>query len=402
MREVVIVDYLRSPFSRSRPREPEKDAFYPLRVNQIAAMLLKEVVQRNNIDPHMINEVIVACALGVWEQFTMGGRNVVFLANLPDYVPAHFVDKQCGSSMTAVHHGAMEIMTGYADLTIAVGMEHMTRVPMTLEENKWVTQPEDLITKDEYKHYDMETGNVMGLTAEKLFKEAAEKHGITKEDMDKWSLRSHQLAAKAQEEGFFKGEILPIEVTYPDGSKKVIDQDLSVRPDTSLEKIRQLPPAFKEGGVITAGNSSPLNAGAACVVLASKEKARELGMAPLAKIKSIGWAAVPPSVMGKGPVPASRMALKHASLDVKDIDFWEINEAFAIVTLWCMKELGIDPDKVNVKGGAIAIGHPLGATGARLVGTLARILQMEGGRYGLATACVGGGQGVATVIEREE
>ena len=400
MREVVIVDYLRSPFSRSRPRQPERDAFYPLRADQITAKLLREVIERNNIDPRDIGEIQVACALGVWEQWTYGGRSVVFLANLPEYVPAIFIDKQCGSSMSAIHHGAMQIMTGYADLTIAVGMEHMTRVPMG-PTNKWVSRPEELLTKEEYKHYEMETGFVMGLTAEKLFKEAAEKHGITKEDMDKWSLRSHQLAVKAQEEGFFKGEILPIEVTYPDGTKKVIDRDLSVRPDTSLEKIRRLPPAFKEGGVITAGNSSPLNAGATCVVLASREKAKELGMTPLAKIKSMGWAAVPPSVMGKGPVPASRMALKHAGLDVKDIDFWEINEAFAIVTLWCIKELGIDPEKVNVKGGAIAIGHPLGATGGRLVGTLARILQVEGGRYGLATACIGGGQGVATIIEKE-
>jgi acetyl-CoA C-acetyltransferase len=260
----------------------------------------------------------------------------------------------------------------------------------------------DLVTEDEYKEYEMETGFVMGLTAEKLFKEAAEKYGVTKEDMDKWALRSHQLAAKAQQEGFFKDEILPIEVTLPDGSKEVIDRDLSVRADTSLEAIQKLPPAFKEGGVITAGNSSPLNAGASCVMLASKEKAKKLGLTPLATIRGLGWAAVHPSVMGKGPVPASRMALKHAGLKVEDIDFWEINEAFCIVTLWAIKELGINPEKVNVKGGATAIGHPLGASGARLLGTLARILNVEGGQYGLATACIGGGQGVATVIEREE
>jgi acetyl-CoA C-acetyltransferase len=175
-----------------------------------------------------------------------------------------------------------------------------------------------------------------------------------------------------------------------------------VRPTTSLEKIQSLPPAFNPEGVITAGNSSPLNAGASCVMLASEEKAKALGLTPLGTIKSMGWAGVHPTVMGKGPVPASRMALKHAGLGVNDIDFWEINEAFAIVTLWDMKELGIDPKRVNVNGGAIAIGHPLGATGARLVGTLSRILGAEGGRYGLATACVGGGQGVATIIEKEK
>jgi len=400
MREVVVADYLRSAFSRSRPRQPERDKFNSLRMDHVAATLIEKVVKRTSVDPHDIGEVQIGSAMGVWENWTYGGRSIVMLAHLPDYVPGVFVDKQCGSSMTAAHLGAMEIMTGYADVTIACGIEHLTRVPMG--DNPYISPPMDLATEDEYRHYEMETGFVMGLTAEKLFKEGAEKYGITKEDMDKWALRSHQLAAKAQEEGFFKDEILPIEVTLPDGSKEVIDRDLAVRPTTSLEQIQSLPPAFKEGGVITAGNSSPLNAGASCVVLASKEKARELGVTPLATVKSIGWAAVPPSVMGKGPVPASRMALKHAGLGVKDIDYWEINEAFCIVTLWDMKELEVNPEIVNIKGGATAIGHPLGATGARLVGTLARILHEKDARYGLATACCGGGQGVATVIEREE
>jgi acetyl-CoA acetyltransferase family protein len=401
MREVVVADYLRSAFSRSRPRQPERDKFNSLRMDHVAATLIEKVVKRTGVDPHDIGEVQIGSAFGIWEQWTYGGRSIVMLAHLPDYVPGVFVDKQCGSSMTAAHLGAMEIMTGYADVTIACGIEHLTRVPMGAE-NQWISPPMDLATEEEYKHYEMEIGFVMGLTAEKLFKEGAEKYGITKEDMDKWALRSHQLAAKAQEEGFFKDEILPIEVTLPDGSKEVVDRDLAVRPTTSLEKIRGLPPAFKEGGVITAGNSSPLNAGASCVMLTSKEKAKELGVTPRATIKSIGWAAVPPSVMGKGPVPASRMALKHAGLKVQDIDYWEINEAFCIVTLWDMKELGVNPEIVNIKGGATAIGHPLGATGARLVGTLARILHEKDARYGLATACCGGGQGVATVIEMEE
>jgi len=401
MREVVIVDYLRSAFSRSRPTEPERDKFNSLRMDHVAGMLIKKIVERTKVKPLDIGEVQVASAFGVWEQWTYGGRSVSLLANLPVEVPSVFVDKQCGSSMSAAHVGAMEIMTGHADITIACGMEHMTHIPMGAD-NQWINVPMDLVTEDEYRKYEMETGFVMGFTAEKLFKEAAEKFGVTKEDMDKWALRSHQLAAKAQEEGFFKDEILPIEVTFPDGSKEVIDRDLSVRADTSLEKIQSLPPAFKEGGVITAGNSSPLNAGASCIMLASKEKAKKLGLTPLATIKGLGWAGVHPSVMGKGPVPASQKALKHAGLKVKDVDFWEINEAFCIVTLWTIKELGIDPEKVNVKGGATAIGHPLGASGARLLGTLARILKTENGQYGLATACIGGGQGVATVIEREE
>ncbi|MEM2336224.1 MAG: acetyl-CoA C-acetyltransferase [Candidatus Bathyarchaeia archaeon] len=399
MRKVVIVDYLRSPFSRSRPKEPERDKFNPLRMDQVTAMLIEKVIERTGINPMEINEVIAASAFGVWEQWTYGGRSIVMLAKLPVEVPAFFVDRQCGSSMTAIHLGAMEIMTGNADIVIATGMEHMTHVPMG--ENPYISPPTALIEKEEYRKYEMEVGFVMGLTAERLFREAAEKYKLTKDDMDSWSLRSHQLATKAQQEGYFNGEILPIPVTYPDGTTEVIDKDLSVRPDTTLDKIRSLPPAFVEGGVITAGNSSPLNAGASCVMLASEEKAKALGLEPLATIKAMGWAGVHPAVMGKGPVPASRIALKRAGLEVKDIDFWEINEAFAIVTLWCIKELGVDPDRVNVKGGAIAIGHPLGATGARLVGTLARILNMEEGRYGLATACIGGGQGVATIIERE-
>jgi len=400
VKEAVVVGYLRSAFSRARPREPERDKFNSLRMDTVAAKLVDTIVERNKINPRDINEIQVASAMPVGEQWTYGGRTVVLLANMPVEVSGLFVDKQCGSSMSAMHVGALEIMAGYSDLTISCGIEHMTHNPMA--GNPYIIPAADLVTEDQYKHYDMETGMVMGLTAEKLFKEAAAKYGLTKDDMDKWALRSHQMAAKAQNEGYFKDEILPIEITNPDGTKEVIDKDLAVRGDTTLEMIRGLPPAFKEGGMITAGNSSPLNAGASCIMLASKEKAKKLGLTPLATVKGLGWAGVEPSVMGKGPVPASQMALKHAGLKAKDIDFWEINEAFCIVALWAIKELGIDPEKVNVKGGATAIGHPLGASGARLTGTLARILNLEGGQYGLANACIGGGQGVATVLEREE
>jgi acetyl-CoA C-acetyltransferase len=237
----------------------------------------------------------------------------------------------------------------------------------------------------------------MGLTAEKLLSETT----FTREDMDRWALKSHQMAAKAVEEGYFKEEILPIEAVQADGTKRVIDHDVSIRGDTSMEALAQLQPSFKPDGAITAGNSSPLNAGASAIMLMSKKKAQKYNLKPLAKIVSMGWAGVDPTVMGKGPVPASRKALAHAGLEAKDIDFWEINEAFVIVALYAMKELGIDPNKVNVKGGATAIGHPLGASGTRLVGTCARILNVEGGKYGLATACIGGGQGASTILERE-
>jgi acetyl-CoA C-acetyltransferase len=396
MEEPVIVGYLRTPFSRSRPQNPERDVFSKIRGDELMAILLKEIVEKFGVEKKEIDEIILGCALSVWENWMYGGKTASLLAELPVEISCLGVDKQCGSSMAAIHIGAMEIMTGNAEIVIAGGYEHMTRVPMGMY-NPHMSVNMRLAEDERYKKYEMEIGFVMGLTAEKLFKEAGY---LTKEDLDRWALRSHQLATKALEEGYFRDEIMPVEVESPDGGRKIIDMDQSIRPDTTLEKISSLPPAFIEGGVITAGNSSPLNAGATATILMSRKKAAEYGMDPLARIKSMASAGVPPSVMGKGPVPASKKALERANLSVKDIDYWEINEAFAVVTLYAVHELGIEAERVNVKGGAIAIGHPLGATGARLVGTLARILQREGGDYGLATACIGGGQGIATVIEK--
>lgn len=401
MEEAVIVDYLRSPFARSRPSEPERDVFNSLRMDDVAATLIKELIRRTGIKPEEINDVLSGTAMPMGEQWVYGGRTITFLAGLPFNVPAQQIDRQCASSMSTIHQGAMEIMLGYSDLVISCGIEHMTHNPMLgpgVDLSKIMIKPNPrLFTEPECKKYDIMTSIQMGLTAEKL----VEQRGFSREDMDKWALRSHHKAAKALEEGFLKEEIMPVEVTLPDGTKQVIDHDVSIRPDTSLEALAGLKPPFKPDGQITAGNSAPLNAAATAIVLMSKEKAREYRLKPLAKIVSMGWAGVDPTLMGLGPIPASRIALKHAGLEVKDIDFWEINEAFAIVTINTIKELGVDPAKVNLKGGAIAIGHPLGATGTRLVGTLARILDWENGRLGLATACVGGGQGVATIIERE-
>jgi acetyl-CoA C-acetyltransferase len=364
------------------------------------AKLLPELLRRTGVDAEAIDDFVVGCARGVTEQWTWGGRNVIFLANLPETIPAKFVDQQCGSAMAAVHIGYMEIATGNADIVLAAGMEHMTRVPIGEELiEKGAISPNRRLFRDEsYKHWDMGTTMNMGLTAEKLFKQT----DLTKEDMDKWAVRSHHLAAKAQEEGFFTDEILPIEAEQADGGMMTVDKDQAVRPDTNLKALAELRPAYKQDGVITAGISSPLNAGAASMLLMSKEAAQKKGIKTLATIRSLGFVGVDPTIMGVGPVPASKKALKKAGMKVQDIDYWEINEAFCIVVLNCIQELGIDPDKVNVMGGGAAIGHPLGATGIRLVGTLARILNAKGGRYGLANACVGGGQGVATVIERED
>ena len=398
MKEVVIAGYLRTAQSRSRPREPGRDWFHKLRGDDLVARVMAGLMERLNLRPRELDDFMTGSAMGVHENWTYGGRVPVFLANFPETVPAKFVDQQCGSSMAAIHIAYMEIATGSADIVMASGFEHMTRVPMGASPEA-ISPNMAFMTDAKYKHWDITTTMSMGLTAEKLFAQT----DFTKEDMDAWGARAHQRATMAQDEGFFDGEILPVEAEQADGSIVLVDTDQAVRPDTTVEDMAGLKPAFKpEGGVITAGNSSPLNAGASCMVLMSKETARAKGIQPLATIRSIGFAGVHPTVMGRGPVPASEKALKMAGLSAQEIDYWEINEAFCIVALHCIQELGLDPDKVNVMGGGTAIGHPLGASGCRLVGTLARILNVRDARYGCANACCGGGQGVATVIERED
>ena len=396
MNEAVIVAYARTAQSRSRPKDPGRDWFGQVRADTMAGEIANEVVKRSGVDPNEIDNCITGSAMGVGEQWTYGGRQPVFLANLPETIAARFVDQQCGSAMAAVQIAAMEIMTGYSDIVLCLGMEHMTRVPMS-GGGDTIVPNFDLMSEEKYKHWDMMTTMNMGLTAEKL----AEQSGITKEEMDEWAKRSHDLAVQGQKEGFFDGEIVPYEAPQADGSTMVVDKDQAVREGTSLEGLAGLKPAFKPDGIITAGVSSPLNAAATGMMVMSKATAEKKGIKPLAKIVSMGWAGVDPTIMGAGPVPASKKALDKAGLKASDIDFWEINEAFCVVALNCIKELGLDPDKVNVMGGATAIGHPLGASGIRLTGTLARILEAKGARYGCANACVGGGQGVATIIERE-
>lgn len=400
MKEVVIVDYLRTAQSRSRPKDPGRDWFCKMRGDELLAKLLPELIKKTGIDPKEIDDFLVGCATAVGEQWAYGGRFPIFLANLPETIPAKFVDQQCGSSMACVHIGFMEIAQDFADIVFVGGYENMTRIPMGgFTVDRGLVAPNmSLFLDASHQHWDMMTSMNMGLTAEKLFSQT----DFTKEDMDRWGTRSHNLAAKAQDEGFFNGEIMPIEAEQADGTVMTVDTDQAVRHDATLEGMAGLRPAFKKDGVITAGNSSPLNAAATSMVLMSKETAKSKGLKPLATIRSIGFAGVDPTIMGSGPVPASKKALEKAGLQASDIDFWEINEAFCIVALNCIKELGLDPDSVNVMGGGTAIGHALGATGVRLVGTLARILQAKEGRFGCANACVGGGQGVATVIERED
>ena len=393
LREVYVADYLRVPFSRSRPTQPERDVYNSIRMDHALGLIIKKLLEKTAITPEELGDVITGCALQTGENWLYGGRHPVLLAGLPTSVPAHGVDRQCASSMNAAADGAMEIMTGYSDVILAGGIEHLTHVPMG--NNPALVPNTRLLTRPEYMKYQMNVGYSMGLTAEKLAGEA----DISREQMDQFSYESHMKASKSLDSGWFGPELMEMRVEVG-GEERVIDVDQSIRKDTTLEGLAKLPPSFKTGGLVTAGHSSPLNAGAAMVVLASKEKVSEHKLKPLARVVSMGWAGVDPSVMGKGPVPASQKALAKAGLKPEDIDIWEINEAFAVVPLYAIQQLHLDPAKVNIHGGAIAIGHPLGASGARLVGTLGRELQETGKKYGLATLCIGGGQGFAMVLQR--
>lgn len=388
--DVYIVYYKRTAFSRSRPKEPERDIFNSLRMDIAYSRLIEDAVSNLGIQPRDINDVITGCAYQRDENWTYGGRHPVFLANLPYYVPSMAVDRACASSMNAISAGAMEIASGNSDLVFAGGFEHMTHVPRL--SNKLCSP---LIEDKQYSEYRMSEAYNMGITAENL----AELRNISKREMDEFSLRSHKKASEATLSGWIKQEILPIEVESPEG-RLIVDKDQSIRGNTSIDQLSALAPAFKENGSVTAGNSSPLNAGASLVVLASERKVKEYGLKPISKVLGFGWSAVPPYLMGLGPVPSSMKVLSKFGLKPDDIDLWEINEAFSVVVINAMRELGLEDSKVNVKGGAIAIGHPLGATGARLIGTLSRLLQNNRKEKGIATLCVGGGQGYSVLIER--
>ena len=429
-KEVWLVDYARTAFSRSRPKQPERDIFGDQRGDELLAQLLMKFFDGRLADKGItkedIDEVSVGSAMGVYECWTYGGRLPLFMANFPMKTSAFFVDKQCGSAGAGFQFIAMEIMTGFTKIGLATGVEHMTRIPM---QNDWTRPYLGMISKKDVYYrpqYDIMTTINMLQTAQKLYEQ--ESPYITKEELDKFAVRSHNLAVNNTEAGWFKGEIIPIE-GHVDGNveeRVLIDKDQAPRKSTleQLAGLRRLSKPFflkeniygedlggregyknREGtseGVISAGNSSPLNAGATSAVLMEAKEAEKRGLKPMAIVKSLGYAGVDPSVMGRGPVPASEMALKHAGLSADQIDFWEINEAFCVVALNCMKHFKIPEEKVNVMGGATAIGHPLGSTMVRLTGTLARIMKDKKGKYGIANACIGGGQGIAILLENPD
>ena len=413
-----IVDYARTAFSRSRPTQPERDVFGEIRGDALLAELLVKFfdgkLADKGIEKKDIEEVSVGTATAVLENWTYGGRTPLFLADFPFEVPSFTIDRQCGSAGSGMHVNIMEIMTGNIKCALTTGFEHMTRVrgkgvePNTSTANK----------NSQFYRPELDIGTIFNMlqTAQKLYEQ--EVPTFTKEDLDKFGVRSHNLAVQSHD-GFLKGEIIPIEGHAPGNveEKMIIDRDMNPRKSTleAVSALRRLSTPFyleknggKEGyieregtkeGVITAGNSSPLNAGATAAVLMEAGEAKKRGLEPLAKIVSIGWAGVDPTVMGRGPVPATKKALEYANLTADDIDYWEINEAFCIVALNCMDKFNIPEEKVNVMGGSTAIGHPLGSTMVRLTGTVARILKEKKAKYGIANACCGGGQGVATIIE---
>ncbi len=390
MEDAYLVYYKRVPFSRARPRDPEKDAYNDVRMDKLLSELINKSLKDTEIKPEEIGDVITGCAFQAGENWTYGGKHSVLLSNLPYTVPAMSMDRACSSSLNATGIAAMEIMLEKSDIVLAGGMEHMTHVPLGID-NPYIRPNMELMVNPKYAKYNMNVSYNMGLTAEKL---ASLKH-IGREEMDEYSYNSHIRAGKAYDDGFMKDEILPVTI-----NGKTIDRDLGIRKDVSLQQMQDLRPVFNENGTITAGNSSSLNDGASLVMLMSGKKVKEYGLKPAAKVIDFASAGVDPTIMGEGPVPATEKVLKRNKLSPDEIDYWEINEAFAVVVLNAAKAFNLDLNRVNIHGGGISIGHPLGATGARLAGTLGRTLNDKKKDLGIATLCVGGGQGYSMLLER--
>ncbi len=385
MPTAVIVDALRTPLGR---RNGELKDVHPV---DLVAHVLQSIVERNGVDPALVEDVIMGCVMQVGEQGINVGRNAALAAGFPETTVGTTIDRQCGSSQQAAHFAAQGVIAGAYDIVIAAGVESMTRVPMgaSVADGKYG-----------FPFGPMMTGLYPNLVPQGISAELiAEKWGISREDNDRFSAESHVRAARARAEGRFDKEILPITVTGEAG-ESLVTQDEGIRPDSSMETLAKLKPAFKPDGVVTAANSSQITDGAAALLIMSEEKANELGLKPRARFHTFALAGVDPVLMLTGPIPATTKVLERAKMTLDQIDLVEINEAFAPVVLSWEKEHHPDMSKVNVNGGAIALGHPLGASGTRLMATLLNELERTGGRYGLQTMCEGGGMANATIIER--
>lgn len=375
--KAVIAAYARSPFHFAR-----KGALAQVRPDTLTAQVVQGLMNKVDLDPALIEDLILGCAYPEGPQGNNLARLVVFLAGLPQHVGGMTINRFCGSSMSAIHMAAAQIEAGMGDAFICAGVESMTMVP---QGGLHFDPSPDLI-----QHYP-QAYITMGETAENV----AQRYAVSRTDQAQLALRSHQKAAAAREHGALREEIVPI--VGPDGQG--IDSDACIRPQTTLDALAALKPAFRADGVVTAGTSSPLTDGAAAVLVTSEAFAQQHGLQPLARIRAFATVGCDPTEMGMGPVPATRKALARAGLQVTDLDLIEINEAFSSQALACMRELGLDEAKVNLDGGALALGHPLGATGARITGKAAALLRRERARFALATQCIGGGQGIATVLE---
>jgi acetyl-CoA acyltransferase len=390
MPQAVIVDAVRTPGGKRNGKLKNWHAV------DLASEALRALAERNSLDPRVVDDVIMGCVSQVGEQAFNVGRNAVLAAGWPESVPATTIDRQCGSSQQALHFAAQGIMAGAYDVVIASGVEAMSRVTMGSSIGKDVGWPFGPRVTARYEP----VGGLVnqGIGAEMI----ADQWGISREELDEFSAESHRRAARATAEGRFEREIVPIHVRDDEGhdTDELVTSDEGIRADSSVETLAKLKPAFKEGGKVTAGNSSQITDGASAVLIMSEERARELGYRPRARFHTFALAGVDPVTMLTGPIPATTKVLERAGLTLDDIDLIEINEAFASVVLAWQREHKVDLEKVNVNGGAIALGHPLGASGAKLCATLLNELERTGGRYGLLTMCEGGGLANATIIER--
>jgi acetyl-CoA acyltransferase len=384
-REAVIVDAVRTPLGR---RDGMLKNWHPV---DLLGFTLKGLVARNKLDPALVDDVIAGCVGQAGEQTFNVARNAVLAAGFPESVPGTTVDRQCGSSQQAIHFAAQGVMAGSYEIAIGCGVESMTRVPMGASAANGPGKPFGPAMMRRYNNVHFN----QGISAEML----AERYQLSRESLDQYSLQSHRRAAKATEQGWFCREILPLQIETEQGTATV-SRDEGIRPDTTLEKMATLKTVFKPDGVVTAANSSQITDGAAAVLIMERSRAEKLGFKPLARFVEFALAAEDPVLMLGAPIPATRKILARSGLKLDDIDRIEINEAFSSVVLAWEKELQADLARVNVNGGAIALGHPLGASGARLMTTLVHELERSGGRYGLQTMCEGGGMANATIIER--
>jgi len=384
--DVVVIDAVRSPMGRSR-----NGCFRNVRAEDISANLINALFERNpNANPKDVEDVIWGCVNQTLEQGFNVARQISLMTSIPKEAAAQTVNRLCGSAMSAIHTAAQAIQTGNGDVFVVGGVEHMGHVNM---QHGFDHNPAS-------SKHSAKASNMMGLTAEMLGK----MHGITRQQQDEFGARSHRLAHKATLEGKFKNEIVPMYGHDADGKQVLITEDETIRPETTAESLGKLRPAFDpKGGTVTAGTSSQITDGAAAMLLMSGKKAKELGLTPRARIKAMAVAGCDAAIMGYGPVPATKKALKRAGLEAKDIEYWELNEAFAAQSLPCVKDLGlkdIADERINIHGGAIALGHPLGCSGARISTTLINVLEQQDAKYGVSTMCIGMGQGIATVWER--